>query len=148
MEPSKEQLEVLRALDFTGLFHQFHRLGHVLLWFAVVAFDVIKMTDALHSVYRENCFSVDFEENPMFAGVKQWSLFGRDLPEVWYWIGSSAHARHPELPGFHQARRNSHPQKSACLTAFEAPFLAPLVPGFPLRPRALDGLVNLGSDEF
>jgi len=32
-----------------------------LLWFAVVAFDVIKMGDAQPFVYRENCFSVDFE---------------------------------------------------------------------------------------
>jgi hypothetical protein len=48
-------------------------VAHVLLWFAVVAFDVIKMGDAQPSVYRENCFSVDFEENPMFAGVKQGS---------------------------------------------------------------------------
>ena len=36
--------------------------------------DVIKMTQTTLSVYRENHFSVDFEENPMFAGVKQWSL--------------------------------------------------------------------------
>jgi len=42
-------------------------VAHVLLWFAVVAFDVIKMPHALPSVYRENCFSVDFEENPMFT---------------------------------------------------------------------------------
>jgi hypothetical protein len=45
-----------------------------LLWFAVVAFDVIKMGDAQPFVYRENCFSVDLRENPMFAGVKQGSL--------------------------------------------------------------------------
>jgi hypothetical protein len=45
-------------------------VAHVLLWFAVVAFDVIKMVDALSSVYRENRFSVDLRENPMFAGVK------------------------------------------------------------------------------
>jgi len=51
-------------------------VAHVLLWFAVfVAFDVIKMGDAKPSVYRENCFSVDLIENPMFAGVKQGSLF-------------------------------------------------------------------------
>jgi hypothetical protein len=36
-------------------------VAHVLLWFAVVAFDVIKMDDAQPSVYRENCFSVDCE---------------------------------------------------------------------------------------
>jgi hypothetical protein len=48
-------------------------VSHVLLWFAVVAFDVIKMGDTSPSVYRENHFSVDFEENPMFAGVKQGS---------------------------------------------------------------------------
>jgi hypothetical protein len=34
-------------------------VAHVLLWFAVVAFDVIKMGDATPSVYRENCFSGD-----------------------------------------------------------------------------------------
>lgn len=34
-------------------------VAHVLLWFAVVAFDVIKMADAQPSVYRENRFSVD-----------------------------------------------------------------------------------------
>jgi hypothetical protein len=45
-----------------------------LLWFTVVAFDVIKMAQTTLPVYRENCFSVDFEENPMFAGVKQGSL--------------------------------------------------------------------------
>ena len=44
-----------------------------LLWFAVVAFDVIKMPHELPSVYRENCFSVDFKENPMFMQVKQGS---------------------------------------------------------------------------
>jgi len=50
--------------------------AHILLWFAVfVAFDVIKMGDAQPSVYRENCFSVDLRENPMFAGVKQGSAF-------------------------------------------------------------------------
>jgi len=49
-------------------------VAHVLLWFAVfVAFDVIKMGDAQPSVYRENRFSVDLRENPMFAGVKQGS---------------------------------------------------------------------------
>ena len=52
------------------------RVAHVLLWFAVVAFDVIKMNEIMSPVYRENLFSVDFEENPMFAGVKQGSLFG------------------------------------------------------------------------
>jgi hypothetical protein len=31
------------------------------------------MGDTSPSVYRENHFSVDFEENPMFAGVKQGS---------------------------------------------------------------------------
>jgi hypothetical protein len=29
----------------------------------------------MHPVYRENLFSVDFEENPMFMRVKQGSLF-------------------------------------------------------------------------
>ena len=47
----------------------FGGVAHVLLWFAVVAFDVIKMPHAPHSVYRENGFSVDLRENPMFAGV-------------------------------------------------------------------------------
>jgi hypothetical protein len=37
--------------------------------------DVIKMAEIMHPVYRENCFSVDFEENPMFMRVKQGSLF-------------------------------------------------------------------------
>jgi hypothetical protein len=49
--------------------------AHVLLWFAVVAFDVIKMNEIMSPVYRENRFSVDFEENPMFTRVKQVSLF-------------------------------------------------------------------------
>jgi hypothetical protein len=54
-------------------------VAHVLLWFAVfVAFDVIKMDDSTPSVYRENCFSVDLRENPMFAGVKQ----GSNLSQV------------------------------------------------------------------
>jgi hypothetical protein len=48
--------------------------AHVLLWFAAVAFDVIKMAEIMPPVYRENLFSVDFEENTMFAGVKQGSL--------------------------------------------------------------------------
>ena len=65
-------------------------VAHVLLWFAVVAFDVIKMADAQPSVYRENCFSVDLIENPMFAGVKQGSKtsFGTRL----------------RLSGYHRAR--------------------------------------------
>jgi hypothetical protein len=50
-------------------------VAHVLLWFAVVAFDVIKMNEIISPVYRENRFSVDFEKNPMFARVKQGSLF-------------------------------------------------------------------------
>ena len=61
LKAAKEQLEVLGTFDFSGLLHQLHRLVHVLLWFAAVAFDVIKMGDASPSVYRENCFSVDFE---------------------------------------------------------------------------------------
>ena len=40
---------------------------HFALVCCVVAFDVIKMAYAPHSVYRENGFSVDFEENPMFT---------------------------------------------------------------------------------
>jgi hypothetical protein len=52
---------VLGAFDFPGLLHHLDRRVHVLLWFAVVAFDVIKMGDAQSFVYRENCFSVDFE---------------------------------------------------------------------------------------
>jgi hypothetical protein len=51
-------------------------VSHGLLWFAVVAFDVIKMNEIMPPVYRENIFSVDFEENPMFMRVKQGSLFG------------------------------------------------------------------------
>jgi len=74
LEFAEEQLEVLGTFDFSGLLHQLHRLAHVLLWFAAVAFDVIKMAQTTLPVYRENCFSVDFEENPMFAGVKQGSL--------------------------------------------------------------------------
>jgi hypothetical protein len=34
-------------------------VAHVLLWFAVVAFDVIKMTQTTLTVYTKNCFSVD-----------------------------------------------------------------------------------------
>jgi hypothetical protein len=75
LKSAEEQLEVLGTFDFSGLLHQLYRLVHVLLCFAVVAFDVIKMSYAAPSVYRENRFSVDFEENPMFAGVKQGSLF-------------------------------------------------------------------------
>jgi hypothetical protein len=75
LKSAKEQLEVLGAFDFSGLLHQLHRLVHVLLWFAAVAFDVIKMAQTTFPVYRENCFSVDFEENPMFMRVKQGSLF-------------------------------------------------------------------------
>ena len=37
--------------------------------------DGINMDEDQNTVYRENRFSVDFEENPMFAGVKQGSLF-------------------------------------------------------------------------
>jgi|GEM_PF-4272188 len=37
--------------------------------------DVIKMNEIISPVYRENRFSVDFNETPMFAGVKQGSLF-------------------------------------------------------------------------
>jgi hypothetical protein len=108
----------------------------------------LKMTQTTLPVYRENCFSVDFEEKPMFAGVKQGSLLGRNVPEVRHRIGSAAQARHPELLGFHQAGLDSHPQQPACLTALEAPFLAPLIPGFPLGPWGLQGLVDLGSNEF
>jgi hypothetical protein len=74
LEFAEEQLEVLGAFDFPGLLHHLNRRVHVLLWFTAVAFDVIKMGDTSPSVYRENHFSVDFEENPMFAGVKQGSL--------------------------------------------------------------------------
>ena len=42
----------------------------------------MKMAYASPSVYRENCFSVDFEENPMFMRVKQGSLLGRNVPEA------------------------------------------------------------------
>jgi hypothetical protein len=37
--------------------------------------DGINMDEDQNTVYRENRFSVDFEENPMFMRVKQWSLF-------------------------------------------------------------------------
>jgi hypothetical protein len=43
--------------------------------FAVVAFDAIKMAEIMSPVYRENLFSVDFEENPMFMRVKHGSIF-------------------------------------------------------------------------
>ena len=36
------------------------------------------MTQTILTVYRENRFSVDLRENPMFAGVKQGS-FGNEL---------------------------------------------------------------------
>ena len=36
--------------------------------------DGINMDEDQNTVYRENHFSVDFEENPMFMRVKQWSL--------------------------------------------------------------------------
>tara|TARA_R110000868_G_scaffold397930_1_gene670847 strand:- start:329 stop:562 length:234 start_codon:yes stop_codon:yes gene_type:complete len=35
----------------------------------------LKMTQTTLPVYRENGFSVDFKENPMFMRVKQGSLF-------------------------------------------------------------------------
>ena len=38
----------------------------------------LNMTQTMLIVYRENCFSVDLNENPMFAGVKQGS-FGNEL---------------------------------------------------------------------
>ena len=65
---------MLGAFNFPGLFHQLHRLAHVLLWFAVIAFDVIKMNEIISPVYRENLFSVDFEENPMFTESKPLSF--------------------------------------------------------------------------
>jgi hypothetical protein len=43
LKSAKEQLEVLGTFDFSGLLHQLHRLVHVLLWFAVVAFDAINL---------------------------------------------------------------------------------------------------------
>jgi hypothetical protein len=89
LKSAKEQLEVLGAFDFSGLLHQLHRLVHVLLWFAAVAFDVIKMAQTTFPVYRENHFSVDFEENPMFAGVKQGSLF-RERSELQEELGPRA----------------------------------------------------------
>ena len=48
------------------------------------------MPHALPSVYRENGFSVDFEENPMFAGVKQGSL-SVDQHELGEELGLGAH---------------------------------------------------------
>jgi hypothetical protein len=74
LKSAKQQLEVLGAFNFPGLFHQLHRRVHVLLLFAVVAFDVIKMAEIMSPVYRENRFSVDFEENPMFTESKLMSL--------------------------------------------------------------------------
>jgi hypothetical protein len=50
-------------------------VAHVLLWFAVVAFDVINMDEDQNTVYRILHFSVDFEENPMFTESKSLSLF-------------------------------------------------------------------------
>jgi hypothetical protein len=47
LKSSKEQLVVLGTFDFSGLLHQLHRLVHVLLWFAAVAFDVIRMDDPM-----------------------------------------------------------------------------------------------------
>jgi hypothetical protein len=85
LEFAEEQLKVLGAFDFPGLLHQLHRLVHVSLWFAVVAFDVIKMTQATLTVYIKNCFSVDLRENPMFMRAKQGSFlcdqheFGEEL---------------------------------------------------------------------
>jgi hypothetical protein len=67
-DPEGNQFANFRGSDLRGV-------AHVLLWFAVVAFDVIKMNQIMPHVYRENRFSVDFEKNPMFAGVKQVSLF-------------------------------------------------------------------------
>ena len=67
-DPEGNQFANFRGSDLRGF-------AHVLLWFAVVAFDVIKMNEIMSPVYRENRFSVDFKENPMFAGVKQVSLF-------------------------------------------------------------------------
>ena len=46
---------------------------HFALFCCGVALDVIKMAYAQPSVYRENCFSVDLRENPMFTRVKQGS---------------------------------------------------------------------------
>jgi hypothetical protein len=63
----------------SGLGEVVDRLGNLgkfaLFAHGVDLVDVIKMAEIMTSVYRENCFSVDFEENPMFAGVKQGSLF-------------------------------------------------------------------------
>ena len=54
----------------------FGGVAHVLLCFALLLLlpTAVKMPHAPHSVYRENGFSVELRENPMFAGVKQWSL--------------------------------------------------------------------------
>jgi hypothetical protein len=49
----------------------------------------LKMAQTTFPVYRENCFSVDFEENPMFAGVKQGSLF-RERSELQEELGPRA----------------------------------------------------------
>ena len=63
----------------SGLGEVVDRLGDlgefVLLAHGVDLVDGINMDEDQNTVYRENLFSVDFEENPMFAGVKQGSLF-------------------------------------------------------------------------
>ena len=56
-------LDYWNALDEFGKIH------------GVDLVDGINMDEDQNTVYRENRFSVDFEENPMFAGVKQGSLF-------------------------------------------------------------------------
>jgi hypothetical protein len=66
-DPEGNQFANFRGSDLRGV-------AHVLLWFAVVAFDVIKMNEMMPDVYRENLFSVDFEENPMFTESKPVSL--------------------------------------------------------------------------
>ena len=64
----------------SGLGEVVDRLGDlgefVLLAHGVDLVDGINMDEDQNTVYRENLFSVDFEENPMFTRVKQGSLFG------------------------------------------------------------------------
>jgi hypothetical protein len=56
-------LDYWNALDEFGKIH------------GVDLVDGINMDEDQNTVYRENRFSVDFEENPMFMRVKQGSLF-------------------------------------------------------------------------
>ena len=43
------------------------------------------MTQTMLIVYRENCFSVDLRENPMFAGVKNYRRLTYRMRSK-YWV--------------------------------------------------------------